>query len=99
MKAAPALVLRFAHMRMLLSAAMYEVRLNVFSGPLDLLLRLIEKRELEITTVSLVEVTEQYLHHLRAADEIDADALADFLVIAARLLLLKSKQLLPRPAP
>lgn len=76
---------------------MYEVRLPVFEGPLDLLLNLIEKKELDITTVSLLAVTEQYLEHLRSGEQIDPENLGSFLVIAAKLLYIKSHSLLPRP--
>lgn len=68
---------------------------GAFEGPLDLLLHLIERNELDITDVSLLNVTEQYLRYLRAADEINLGALADFVAIGARLLLLKSRALLP----
>ena len=68
---------------------------GAFEGPLDLLLHLIERNELDITEVSLLGVTEQYLGYLRAADEINLGALADFVAIGARLLLLKSRALLP----
>jgi segregation and condensation protein A len=75
----------------------YQVTLPVFEGPLDLLLHLIEREELDITAISLVQVTDQYLAHIERLKEIDADALADFLVMAARLILIKSRALLPRP--
>jgi len=75
----------------------YAVRLESFEGPLDLLLRLIEKAELDITTISLAKVTDQYLAHIRQLDEIHPDLLADFLVVAAKLILIKSRALLPRP--
>ncbi len=75
----------------------FQLRLNVFEGPLDLLLFLIEKEQLEITAVSLAQVTDQYLSYLRSGDQIDATALAEFIVIGARLLYLKSRALLPRP--
>ncbi len=78
-------------------ARMHELKLPVFEGPLDLLLQLIEKEELDITTVSLVEVTDQYLAYVHSQKEIDADALADFVAIGAKLLYLKSRALLPRP--
>ncbi len=74
---------------------MYEIRVEKFEGPLDLLLRLIEREELDITTVALAKVTDQYIAHLQALPEIPAEELADFLVVAARLLYLKSKMLLP----
>jgi segregation and condensation protein A len=75
----------------------YEVKLAVFEGPLDLLLHLIEREELDITRVSLAQVTDQYLEYLSLLEEINAEILADFLVIAAKLLLIKSEMLLPRP--
>ena len=75
----------------------YSVRLDAFEGPLDLLLRLIEKAELDITTISLALVTDQYLAYIRQLDEVHPDVLADFLVIAAKLILIKSRALLPRP--
>jgi segregation and condensation protein A len=75
----------------------YQVRLPLFQGPLDLLLHLIEKQELDITTVSLAAVTDQYLAYISHAENISADSLADFLVVAAKLLLIKSRALLPAP--
>jgi segregation and condensation protein A len=77
--------------------ANYTVQLPVFEGPLDLLLELIERAELDITKVALAEVTDQYLDHMRALQEHRLDDLASFLVIAARLLQIKSEALLPRP--
>ena len=77
---------------------MFELRLPVFEGPLDLLLHLLEKEELDITTVSLVQVTDQYLSYLRSLEEINLDALADFVAVGARLLYMKSRALLPREA-
>lgn len=77
------------------------VRLPVFEGPLELLLYLIERRRLDITAVSLAAVAGQYLEHLaelRARGAVDPRAVADFLAVAARLLQLKSRALLPRPA-
>src|SRR5919109_5153241 len=76
----------------------YTVRLPVFEGPLDLLLRLIEREELDITAISLAQVADQYLAHVRAMETSDPAALSAFLVIAAKLLLIKSRALLPRPA-
>ena len=75
----------------------YNVKLPVFEGPLDLLLHLIEERELEITKVSLTAVTDQYLHYMSQVEELRPDRLADFLIIAAKLLLIKSRTLLPQP--
>jgi segregation and condensation protein A len=75
----------------------YRVSLEVFEGPLDLLLHLIERQELDITKVSLVAVTDQYLAYIQRQDRISAANLADFLVVAAKLLLIKSRALLPGP--
>lgn len=75
-----------------------ELDLAVFHGPLDLLLHLIERSELDITEVSLLEVTDQYLRALRSQEQIDIGAMAEFIGVAARLLLLKSRALLPRDA-
>ncbi len=76
----------------------YVVHLPVFEGPLDLLLHLIEKRQMEITTVSLVAVTDQYLAYLQQWQEPGSIPLANmaaFISIAARLLYIKSQSLLP----
>ena len=70
-------------------SAAYQVTLPVFEGPLDLLLHLIEREELDITQVSLAQVTNQYLEYLQR--------LASFLVVAAKLLVIKSRVLLPQP--
>ncbi len=84
------------------TTAPYTIALPVFEGPLDLLLHLIEREELAITAVSVAQVTGQYLAYLaelQAAERpIAPDALADFLVMAAKLILIKSRALLPRPA-
>jgi segregation and condensation protein A len=72
------------------------VRLPVFEGPLDLLLHLIERNQLEITAVSLVAVTDQFIAYLRTWDEPPMPRLAEFITMAARLLLIKSRSLLPR---
>jgi segregation and condensation protein A len=75
---------------------MLAVSTPVFEGPLDLLLHLIEREELEITSVSLIQVTDQYIALLRAQEHIDMRALADFVAVGAKLLFLKSRALLPR---
>jgi segregation and condensation protein A len=75
----------------------YTVLLPVYEGPLDLLLDLIERAELDITRVSLAQVTDQYLEYLRLVPAHDLADLASFLVVAARLLQIKSEALLPRP--
>ncbi len=75
----------------------YTVRLPVFEGPLDLLLHLIEERELDITKVSLAVVTDQYLEYIDHLETVEPEKLADFLIVAAQLLLIKSRTLLPQP--
>jgi segregation and condensation protein A len=75
----------------------YTVRIPIYEGPLDLLLGLIERAELDITTVSLATVTDQYLAYIRGLEQSQADDISAFLVIAARLLQIKSEALLPRP--
>ena len=66
-----------------------------FDGPLDLLLQLIEDQQLDITGVALAKVTEQFVEYVRALQEKNPINLADFLIIAAKLLVIKSKALLP----
>ncbi|MGE5333410.1 MAG: segregation and condensation protein A, partial [Nitrososphaerota archaeon] len=76
--------------------ASWAVHLPGFDGPLDLLLHLIERNQLEITTISLVAVTDQFVAYLRQWDEPPLPRLAEFVAMAARLLLIKSRSLLPR---
>lgn len=75
----------------------YRVDIPVFQGPLDLLLSLIEREELDITQVSLAQVTDQYLAYLERLEQTQMALIADFLVIAAKLILIKSRALLPQP--
>lgn len=74
---------------------MYNVKIEKFEGPLDLLLQFIEDQKLDITEVSLALVADQYIQYLNQATAIDPDELADFLLVAAKLLYIKSKALLP----
>ncbi|MCP4360037.1 MAG: segregation/condensation protein A [Chloroflexi bacterium] len=74
----------------------YKIDLPAFSGPLDLLYHLIERNELDITAVSLVDVTAQYLEQVEKLKENRIEQLIDFLVVAARLVLIKSRALLPQ---
>lgn len=74
---------------------MYQIKLENFEGPLDLLLQLIEREELDITQISLAKVTDTFLTYLETIEEAKPDELADFLVVAAKLLLIKSNLLLP----
>lgn len=82
---------------MLVDLKYYQVDLPEFNGPLDLLLHLIERDELDVTAISLVAVTDQYLEHLGRLKRDRVEHMADFLVVAARLLLIKSRALLPQP--
>jgi segregation and condensation protein A len=77
--------------------APFTLSIGVFDGPLDLLLQLTERRELDITTVSLAQVADLYLAYVRSLEAIDPYDLADFIAVAAKLLLIKSTVLLPRP--
>jgi len=76
----------------------YRVSLPVFEGPLDLLLHLVKERQLDIATVPLATVAGQYLEYIRLMEELDVEIAAEYLVIAATLVFLKSKSLLP-PVP
>lgn len=75
----------------------YTVITPVYEGPLDLLLQLIERAEVDITRLALAQVTDQYLEHLRAIPESTAGEVSGFLVVASKLLQIKSEALLPRP--
>lgn len=75
----------------------YQVATPVYEGPLDLLLELIERAELDITRLALAQVTDQYLAYLQQMQEHNPAEVSAFLVIAARLLQIKSSALLPRP--
>ncbi len=79
-----------------MSGAVYQLELPVFTGPLDLLLHLIERQELDITAISLAQVTAQYLAHVAQMRGARMEHLIDFIVIGARLALIKSRALLPQ---
>jgi len=72
-----------------------KIKLEKFEGPLDLLLKLIEKEELDITKISLAAIADQYVEYVKQSDQISAGDVAEFLFIAARLLYIKSRALLP----
>lgn len=76
----------------------YKVSIPVYEGPLDLLLELIEHAELEITSVALAQVTNQYLEYIHTIQGVIAEEISTFLVIASKLLQIKSEALLPRPS-
>lgn len=78
-----------------LSLPLYRVRLEVFEGPLDLLLHLIKKNEVQITDIPISVITEQYLQYLDLMRELRLDVAGEFLVMAATLMLIKSRMLLP----
>ncbi len=74
----------------------YQINTPVYQGPLDLLLQLIENAELDITSLALSQITEQYLKHLKKLQELPPDEISAFLVIAAKLIQIKSEALLPQ---
>lgn len=75
----------------------YRVELDVFTGPLDLLLYLVEKDEVDIFDIPIARITNQYLEYLSVLETIDIETAGDFLVMAARLMEIKSRMLLPGP--
>jgi segregation and condensation protein A len=75
----------------------YQISTNVYEGPLDLLLDLIEKAELDITKLALAQVTDQYLNYLSTLENHSPEEVSFFLVIASKLIQIKSEALLPRP--
>lgn len=74
-----------------------QYKLDSFEGPLDLLLHLIDRSEIDIQDVSISEITTQYMEYLDEAKELELDITSEFLVMAATLLAIKSQQLLPKP--
>ncbi|MDD4902248.1 MAG: segregation/condensation protein A [Patescibacteria group bacterium] len=74
---------------------MINVKLEKFEGPLSLLLKIIEAEKMDIAEISLAKIADQYVEFIRTTSEIDPDSMADFLVVAAKLLYLKSRALLP----
>lgn len=77
--------------------AAYEVHLRQFEGPLDLLLHLIEQAEVDIKDIFISEITAQYLDYMAQLDGLDMDMASEFLTMAATLVYIKSRSLLPRP--
>jgi len=74
---------------------MIDINTEKFSGPLGLLLSMIESEEMDITEIALAKIADDYVEYVRSAENIDSEEMADFLVIAAKLLFIKSKALLP----
>jgi segregation and condensation protein A len=75
----------------------YIITTGVFEGPLNLLLQLIEHEELDITKLALVQVTKPFLEYMQQLQDLHAEEVSNFLVLAARLMQIKSEALLPRP--
>lgn len=74
----------------------FRVDLNVFRGPMDLLLYLVRKHEVEITDIPIAAITDQYLQYLAVLEQLDIGAVSDFLGVASLLIEIKSQQVLPR---
>ena len=77
----------------------YRVELDAYSGPLDLLLFLVRRHEIDLYDIPIAQLTDQYLAHLRALEQVNVDLAGEFLVMAATLLEVKSRMLLPRIEP
>lgn len=75
----------------------YKIKLEVFEGPLDLLMHLIEKHQVDIYDIPIAVITEQYLCYLKQLEEFNVEIASSFLVMAATLLQIKSRMLLPKP--
>ena len=75
----------------------YEVHLKEFDGPLDLLLHLIEQAKVDIKDIFVSEITNRYLSLMEELDELDMDTASEFLTMAATLVYIKSRSLLPKP--
>src|SRR5262245_33272868 len=76
-------------------ASPYKIQLETYEGPLDLLLDLIRKQEMDIHNIPIAKITGQYLEYLHKLEALDIDVSADFIYMAATLILIKSKMLLP----
>src|SRR5438477_12537146 len=74
----------------------YQVDLAIFRGPLDLLLYLVKRHEVDVCDIPIAQVAEQFLEYLRVLEVIDVEQAGDFIVMAGTLLEIKSKMLLPR---
>ncbi|MFH1412776.1 MAG: segregation/condensation protein A [bacterium] len=71
------------------------IKIDQFEGPMSLLLKMIQEEKLDITEVSLLKITDQYIEYIKISPDINPDNIADFLVIASKLLLIKSRTMLP----
>ena len=79
-----------------LETTKYEIKIDNFEGPLDLLCHLIEKNKLDIFEVKISDITDQYIDYINAMEEMNLDVTSEFLIMASTLLYLKSKTLLPK---
>lgn len=77
----------------------YQIKIEAFEGPFDLLLHLIEKNEVDIYDIPIAEITAQYLDYIEAMESLDINVASEFLVMAATLLAIKARMLLPKPPP
>ena len=77
----------------------YRVNLDIFAGPLDLLLYLVRKEEVDIYDIPIAKITDQYIHYIEMLKSLDIDLAGDFLVMAATLMQIKSAMLLPKAEP
>ncbi len=82
-----------------MSETAYNFKLSLFEGPLDLLLHLIQKAQVDIKDIFVSEITSQYLEAVALMDELPMDSASEFAAMAATLLYIKSRSLLPRPKP
>ena len=73
----------------------YKLKLDLFEGPLDLLLYLVKKNDIDITNIPIAQITDQYMEYIEMMKMLDLDKVGDFLVMAATLMQIKSKMLLP----
>lgn len=74
----------------------YQVKLEAFEGPLDLLLHLINKYEIDINDIPVAQITEQYMHYIHTMQKLDLNIASEYLVMAATLVAIKSQMLLPK---
>ena len=84
---------------MINAPASINVRINVFEGPMDLLLHLIKKDNLDVCDINIAEITKQYLDYLNVMKELNLEVAGEFLVMASTLMQIKAKTLLPSQAP
>ena len=88
--------MKYAHNLLYEVDTMYEVKLDAFNGPLDLLLHLIQKIEIDIYDIPMKELTEQYMQYIHAMNQLEINVASEYLVMASELLMIKSKMLLPQ---